>query len=133
MRRPAPGSSRPARLTACRAARWGTSWPALLVGAVFLGLSAVPQAQARVRMFLGFGPPVWGPPAYYAPYYPPPVYYPPPPPVVFTPPEDQVGPSEAARSCDAGAYVCPLDHPLPVGATCWCRDNAGRRAYGRAR
>ena len=132
MRRPAPGSSRAARLTARRAAgwaaRWATSWCALLVGAVFLGLSAVPQAQARVRVFLGFGPPVWGPPAYYAP----PGYYPPPPPVVFTPPEDQAGPPEAARSCDAGAYVCPLDHLLPVGASCWCRDNAGRRAYGRA-
>ncbi len=126
---PAPRVPRAARLVGA------------LLAAVLLGLAAAPPAQARVRVFLGFGPGYWGPgywgpPAYYYPppiYYPPPVYYPPAPPVVFTPPADQAGPPAGAQSCDAGAYVCPLERTLPVGATCWCRDNTGRRAYGRAR
>lgn len=109
---------------------------ALAAAAVLGSLAAVPRAEAYVRYYFGFGGPLWGPPAYYYPppiYYPPPAYYPPPPPVVFTPPDSQPAPSGVAQSCDAGAYVCPLERPLAFGAVCWCRDNAGRRAYGRAR
>ncbi|HVB68098.1 MAG TPA: hypothetical protein VNE67_09620 [Acetobacteraceae bacterium] len=104
---------------------------------LFALLAAVP-AQARVHVFFGFGAPYWGPPAYYPPfgyypppiYYPPPVYYPPPPPVVYAPPDS--GPAPASASCNAGAYVCPLERPLPAGARCWCRDNSGHQVFGHA-
>ncbi|MBW4092152.1 MAG: hypothetical protein HIU82_13740 [Proteobacteria bacterium] len=104
------------------------------------GLAAAP-AQARVRVFFGYGAPYWGGPGYYPPpiyypppvYYPPPAYYPPPPPVVYAPPDSGApGPIQPARSCNAGPYVCPLERPLPAGAQCWCRDNAGRQTFGHA-
>ena len=96
------------------------SVPVLLAA---LGLGAVP-AVARVHVFLGFGPPLWGPPPI---YYPPPFYYPPP--VIYAPPAP--GPAALAQSCNAGAYVCPLLRPTPVGGHCSCPDNAGGRIDGR--
>ncbi|HJS87608.1 MAG TPA: hypothetical protein VJ779_19310 [Acetobacteraceae bacterium] len=114
---------------------------ALALGVVAFAAVATPiPAQARVGVFLGLGP-FWGPPAYYYPppfYYPPPVYYAPPPPVYYTPPPvtytppAYVGPGSTVRSCYAGAYVCPLETRLAAGTTCWCPDNRGGRAYGRA-
>lgn len=109
-----------------------------ILAALVLALLAVAPAQARVGVFFGFGAPVWGPFPYYYPYYsypppfyyPPPVYSPPPPPTVYAPPEP--GSAPLARSCNAGPYVCPLERPLPAGARCWCRNNAGQRAYGQA-
>ncbi len=79
----------------------------------------------------GFAPPLFyaPPPVYYAPpaYYPPPTYYAPPPPTYYAP-QASNGP---AQSCNAGAYVCPLDHPTPVGAACACPTYNGR-VGGRA-
>ncbi|MDE2579996.1 MAG: hypothetical protein KGL52_00015 [Rhodospirillales bacterium] len=106
------------------------------LAAILLTVTAAAPAQARVRVFFGFGAPVWGwgpGPYYYPPpvYYPPPIIYaPPPPPMVYAPPD--AGPAPFARSCDAGAYVCPLERALPAGSRCWCRDNGGRRVYGQA-
>jgi hypothetical protein len=125
----------------------GGAWrrAALTLGVVGLvtGAAAVP-AQARVGVFFGFGP-FWGAPAYYYPppfyYPPPPVYYTPAPPVYYTPPSvtytppfggQGAGPGATVRSCYAGAYVCPLETRLAPGTTCWCPDNRGGRAYGRA-
>ena len=95
-----------------------------------LAVSA-PLAQARVGVFFGFGGPVFYPPPVY--YYPPPVYYPPPP-VVYAPsPAWSTPPAPAAtQSCSAGQYVCPMTRPVPAGATCWCPNNSGGRAYGTA-
>lgn len=93
--------------------------------ALTLGLIAVPhEAQAWWRGGYGygggfafFGPRVYiGPPVVYAP---PQVYYAP-------------APVYAARGCFAGAYVCPLERPSPINATCSCPTNNGR-AYGGAR
>jgi hypothetical protein len=97
-----------------------------------LGLLAVstPLAQARVGVFFGFGGPIFYPPPPY--YYPPPVYYAPPP-VVYAPPAwTPPPPSGSAQSCYAGRYVCPMTHPVPTGATCWCSNNSGGQAYGTA-
>jgi hypothetical protein len=65
-------------------------------------------------------------------FVPPPVYVAPP--VVYAPRPVYVAPAPAYTSarCYAGAYVCPLDHPTPVGAGCSCPTNGGR-AYGDAR
>ena len=104
--------------------------------AAFCGLAGGP-AQARV--FVGIGVPFYGP-GYYAPrpYYPPPFYYPPPPPVyyypppvVYAPPQSYVPPPVAGQSCHAGGYVCPMDHPVPAGAGCYCLGNGGQRIWGR--
>jgi hypothetical protein len=57
-------------------------------------------------------------------YPPPPGYYPPPSGYYPAPPPGQ--------TCYAGAYICPLDQPVPAGATCSCPTNQGR-AYGQAR
>jgi hypothetical protein len=66
-------------------------------------------------------------------YYPPPVYYAPPP-VYYAPPPAYAAPGYVApasgQGCYAGAYVCPLDRPSPVGSPCSCPSNQGR-AYGR--
>lgn len=81
-----------------------------------------PGAQAQVFVGAGFGYPfyplyqprvVFAPPAF---YYPPRVVFAPPPAYVAAP----VG------RCLAGAYVCPLDRPGPIGATCSCPTNTGR-------
>lgn len=130
--------------------RRGTWWrAALALGAVGLVTAAASTpAQARVGVVFGFGVPAF----YYPPpfYYPlPPVYYAPPafytpPPAFYTPPVGGsgfgpgavggpgFGPGARVGSCDAGPYVCPLERPLASGSTCWCPDNRGGRAYGRA-
>lgn len=109
--------------------------------AAIMALGALASARpASARVFFGFAPPVYYPPAYYPPpiYYPPPVYYPPPPvyytppPPPYTPPAYQPPPSGVATTCYAGAFVCPMQSRVSIGTTCWCPDNAGARAYGRA-
>jgi hypothetical protein len=73
----------------------------------------------RGGVFFGFAPPVYvGPPMIYAG---PPVVYPPP---VYAPPP--YAPAPAGQACYAGAYVCPLDQPGPIGARCSCPTNTGR-------
>ncbi len=107
------------------------------LGTVALGLSVAPQ-PAQARVFIGIGvpfpyyvPPAYYPPAYYPPaYYPPPVYYPPPP-VVYTPPQQSPVPGYGGGSCNAGPYVCPLDHPMAPGSSCYCLGNGGQRVGGR--
>lgn len=110
---------------------------ALCAGIALAALALAPPASARVGVFFGFAPPLYygPPPIYYPPppiyYPPPPVYYTPPPPVTYTPPV--VGPQGYfARTCYAGAYVCPMETRVSSGTTCWCPDNSGGRAYGRA-
>jgi hypothetical protein len=96
-----------------------------------LGAGALPttaHAYWHGGVFFGFPPVVVGPPVYYPPpvvYAAPPMVYAPPP-VVYDP-----GPP-AARSCYAGAYVCPLDRPTPPGGPCSCPTETGR-ASGNAR
>lgn len=118
---------------------------ALSAGIALAALAFAPPASA-VGVFFGFAPPVYYPPAYYPPpiYYPPPLYYPPPayyppPPVYYTPPPPlyappayQPPPGGVATTCYAGAFVCPMQSRVSIGTTCWCPDNAGARAYGRA-
>jgi hypothetical protein len=104
---------------------------ALASGAVAL----VPSPHAQARVFFSFGFPFYYPAPF---YYPPPAYYPyyaPPPPVVYAPPQSSysiVPPASHAQSCDAGAYICPMETPVAPGSTCWCPNNAGGRSYGRA-
>ncbi len=98
----------------------------ILLGAIAtlmgLGIFLSPgTAHAWWRGGFGGGFIFIGPPVVYAP---PPVYYAPPP-VVYAAPLP-------GRACYAGAYVCPLDRPTPVGAGCSCPTNSGR-AYGDAR
>lgn len=102
---------------------------------------AAGAADARVFVGVGigvpfYGPGYYGPPPYYPPpvyYAPPPVYYPPPPPVVYSPPQTYAPPPVAAgQSCYAGPYVCPMDRPVPSGASCYCLGNGGQRIPGRA-
>ena len=112
---------------------------ALALCAVALGTAAASTpAQARVGVFFGFGVPAfyYPPPLYYPlppVYYAPPVFYSPPP-AFYAPPVGGPGnrPGSRVGSCDAGPYVCPLERPLAPGASCWCLDNRGGRAYGRA-
>jgi hypothetical protein len=97
-----------------------------------LGLLTI-VSPANARVFFGIGVPL----PYYAPgYYPPPVYYPPPPvyyapppPVVYTPPQPAA--PAYGQSCNAGAYVCPLDRPMAPGSACYCLGNGGGRVGGR--
>ncbi|HET6185341.1 MAG TPA: hypothetical protein VFA03_17335 [Acetobacteraceae bacterium] len=108
---------------------------ALAVGAMMAASAGV----ARAAWVVGVGPiwapfyyppPVYYPPAYYPPAYPPPVdewYTPPPAPVAPAP-----VPTPTAQSCNAGAYVCPMERPVAPGTTCWCPNNQGGRSYGRA-
>jgi hypothetical protein len=109
---------------------------ALALSAGFAALAPGP-ADARVFVGIGVGVPFYGygPGFYPAPYYyPPPVYYPPPP-VYYTPPQVYT-PAPAAQpggqTCYAGAYVCPMDRPVPTGASCYCPGNGGQRVWGRA-
>jgi hypothetical protein len=100
---------------------------------------------ASAGVFVGVGIPFYGPsfygPGYYPPpyYYPPPAYYPPPPPVVYTPPQTYTPPQSYApantgggQMCYAGAYVCPMDHPVATGGGCYCLGNGGQHVWGRA-
>jgi hypothetical protein len=110
---------------------------------VCAGMTGALMPAAQARVFVGIGVPWFGPPGFYYPppvyYPPPPVYYPPPPvvytppPVVYTPPPYQAAPAGIGRqTCYAPSYTCPMDNPVPVGATCYCLDNHGQRVYGRA-
>jgi hypothetical protein len=102
-------------------------------GTVLAGALAVP-VPAHARVFIGFGfPLVVGPPAYYPPpvYYPPPPYYYPPP---YYPPPMAYAPGPAAPSgqaCYAGGTVCPMEHPVGHGSSCYCTTAQGR-VWGRA-
>jgi hypothetical protein len=104
---------------------------AAALGAAWFGLLAVP-APAYSRVWVGFGFPLfWTPPVYYPPpiyYYPPPAYYPPPP-ATYAPPAPPVA---GGQSCYAGAYVCPMDNPVPSGAACYCLGNQGTHVWGHA-
>lgn len=111
---------------------------ALLAGLLASVALATP---AYSRVFIGFGFPFFvGPPAYYPPpvYYPPPSYYPAPPPAYYAPPPAQSYAPPAAQSpygsqsCNAGAYICPMERPISSGASCYCRDNYGQRVWGHA-
>jgi hypothetical protein len=100
---------------------------------------AVP-GPAHARVFVGFGFPLFvGPPAYYPPpiYYPPPPFYPPPyyppPPGYSAPPASYApgpgGPS--GQACYTGGTVCPMEHPVGSGSSCYCTTPQGR-VLGRA-
>jgi hypothetical protein len=97
----------------------------------------------RGGVFIGIPPIVVGPPAY--PYYapPPPAYYPPPPayyapppsgyappPTAYAPPQSDGQPG--GQSCTAGPYVCPMDHPVTSGSSCYCLGNNRTQVWGRA-
>jgi hypothetical protein len=107
---------------------------ALLALAVAAMAVAIPRPAHAWRVFFGFPYPLYvGPPVYYAPpYYAPPVAYAPPGagygPQVYDPSAGRGGPAvpQTAASCDAGAYVCPLDQPLAAGSPCSCPANRGR-------
>ena len=103
-------------------------------GAALIAFCAA-ATPAAARVWIGFGFPFYvGPPAYYPPppvYYPPPAYYPPPP-VAYAAPPAAAAPGPAGQSCYAGAYVCPMDHPVPSGADCYCLGNGGTRVWGHA-
>jgi len=92
-----------------------------LVALAALGLAGLAVSQPALAWRYYRGPEVFfAPPLYVAPpvYAPPPVYYAP-----------RRYPS--AQTCYAGAYICPLDQPVPVGGTCSCPTNNGR-AFGSA-
>lgn len=123
-----------------RAGWWRRALLALGAATLITAAGAMP-AQARVGVVFGFGfPAFYYPPPFY--YWPPPVFYTPAPPVFYTPPpvtyappaygRAAVGPGATVGSCNAGAYVCPLETRLAPGTTCWCPTNRGGRAYGRA-
>jgi hypothetical protein len=116
-------------------------------GIVLGGLAALP-GPASARVWVGFGFPLFvGPPAYYPPpayYYPPPPYYPPPayyggppgapyayaaPPPGYSRPGGHYTPS--GQSCATGGAVCPMEHPVASGSSCYCTTGQGR-IWGRA-
>ena len=98
------------------------------------------ETQARVVVGFGFGFPAYGWPWYAPPpvyYPPPPVYYAPPPPVWYVQPpiaQTPIAPPSigAGQSCNAGAYMCPMDRPAVPGSSCYCLGNGGQRVWGRA-
>ncbi|HEY2131360.1 MAG TPA: hypothetical protein VGH36_00040 [Acetobacteraceae bacterium] len=98
----------------------------------FVGLIGDP---AEARVFVGIGVPLFGP-AFYPPpvYYPPPPVYYPPPPVVYAPPSQSYMPQhdQSGQACYAGAYSCPMDHPVATGSSCYCLGNGGQRIWGRS-
>ena len=110
------------------------------VGLLLGGLLAWP-APASARVWFGFGfPLVVGPPAYYPPpayYYPPPpayygappAYYGAPQPPPYAQPGAQYAPS--SQSCQTGGAVCPMEHPVTSGSSCYCTTEQGR-VWGRA-
>lgn len=112
---------------------------AIALGVAMLGTFAA-ASPAYSRVFVGFGFPLYfGPPAYYYPppvYYPPPAYYPPanypPPPASYAPPPASYAPTQSGQSCNAGAYVCPMDRPVSPGSSCYCLGHGGARVWGRA-
>jgi hypothetical protein len=119
---------------------------ALAVFGIALGGLAALPAPAKARVWVGFGfPLVVGPPAYpYPPpayYYPPPAYYPPPPyygapPYAgYAPPPGYSRPgaqyTQSGQSCMTGGAVCPMEHPVASGSSCYCTTGQGR-VWGRA-
>ncbi len=114
---------------------------------VVLGVVGLSR-PADARIWIGFGFPLFVPaPVYYPPpayYPPPPAYYPPPsgyypPPASYAPPPYQppgnYNPpaqySPSSQSCVAGPSLCPMEHPVAVGAACYCTTSEGR-VWGRA-
>ena len=84
-------------------------------------------APAQARVFIGIGVPFFGFGYYPYPYaYSPPAYYPP---VYYAPPQTYTPAPptrlSSAASCNAGSYVCPLDHPMSAGTSCYCPGNGG--------
>ena len=123
----------------------------LLLGIALAGMAllGLPPQSAQARVFVGIGVPLPGyypPPVYYPPppvyYPPPPVYYAPPPvyvpPRIYAPPASVAPPQSYApgpdrgQSCYAGPYVCPMEHSVASGSSCYCRGNDGQRVWGRA-
>jgi hypothetical protein len=110
--------------------------PAMLAAvacAVLASMAATTPAAAwwRGGVWIGVPPIVVGPPAYYPPpvyYPPPPAYYAPPPPAAYAPQPSQ----SAGQSCNAGPYVCPMDHPVASGSSCYCLGNNRTQVWGRA-
>lgn len=101
--------------------------------AVLASTAVITPAAAwwRGGVWIGVPPIVVGPPAYYPPpvyYPPPPAYYAPPPPAAYAPPPSQ----SAGQSCNAGPYVCPMDHPVASGSSCYCLSNNRTQVWGRA-
>lgn len=90
----------------------------VLIVLLAVAAASLPGTAQAWRGWYGYGPVFVAPPVFIGPpvYYGAPVYYPPPRPI--------------GEACYAGAYVCPLDHPGPVGAPCSCPTNGGR-AGGR--
>jgi hypothetical protein len=79
--------------------------------------------------WFGFGGPVFAPGFFVGPpvvYAPPPVFFAQPP-VFFLDPAANSAPPPPHR-CFAGAFICPLDRPGPVGAPCSCPTNTTRAA-----
>jgi hypothetical protein len=114
----------------------GRAAVALTLCVAFQGLTGS-AAQARVFVSIGvpfYGPAFYPPPVYYAP---PPIYYPPPPvtyappPITYAPPQ-AYSPQAGGQACYAGAYSCPMDHPVAPGGSCYCLGNGGQRVWGRA-
>jgi hypothetical protein len=101
----------------------------VLVGSI--GLASPADARVWVGVALPFPffvapPPYYPPPAY---YYPPPAYYPPPgyyygAPPPYSQPAPRYTPS--SQSCIAGPTVCPMEHPVAPGSTCYCTTGQGR-------
>ena len=109
-----------------------------LVLPIVLAVATALPSVANARVYVGVGIPLIGPPVYIPPpYYPPPVYYPPPayypPPVIYAPAPVTYAPPapQAAQSCQAGAYICPMDRPTPPGNPCYCLGNGGQKVWGR--
>jgi len=85
-------------------------------------------------------PPIYAPyyatPYVAAPYAVAPAYVPPPAPPgndgYYPPLTSSPATSQAARSCQAARYVCPLEAAVPPGGSCYCPGNNGQRVYGKA-
>jgi hypothetical protein len=128
-----PGLARPPRLARLAAL-------AAVACAALAGSAVTTPANAwccgggwRGGVFIGIPPIVVGPPVY--PYYPPPAYYPPPPAYYAPPPTAYAPPSppqSGGQSCTAGPYVCPMDHPVASGSSCYCLGNNRTQVWGRA-
>ena len=95
----------------------------LALGIAGAALAGAPRS-APARVWVGFGfPLVVAPPV----YYPPPAYYVPPP-VSYAPPQY----SPVGQSCVvSGASVCPMEHPVASGSSCYCTTSQGR-VWGRS-
>lgn len=107
----------------------------MLGATVALGIAVGLCYPASARVWIGFGFPLYaGPPAYYYPppvYYPPPAYYPPPPAYYYGAPAAPPRYTPSNQSCATVATVCPMEHPVPQGSSCYCTTGQGR-VWGRA-